>query len=28
VRPGQTLAFAFNMDKAVVFDPESGKRLA
>ena len=27
VRPGQTLPFAFNMDKAVVFDPESGVRL-
>ncbi|MGY4287169.1 multiple sugar transport system ATP-binding protein [Bradyrhizobium sp. LM2.7] len=28
VRPGQTLSFAFNLDKAVVFDPESGQRLA
>jgi multiple sugar transport system ATP-binding protein len=27
VRPGQTLAFAFNLDKAVVFDPGSGRRL-
>ena len=27
VRPGQTLSFAFNLDKAVVFDPESGQRL-
>jgi multiple sugar transport system ATP-binding protein len=27
VRPGQTLPFAFNLDKAVVFDPDSGERL-
>jgi multiple sugar transport system ATP-binding protein len=26
-KPGQVLPFAFNMDKAVVFDPESGARL-
>jgi multiple sugar transport system ATP-binding protein len=28
VRPGQILPFAFNLDKAVVFDPDSGQRLA
>jgi multiple sugar transport system ATP-binding protein len=27
VRPGQTLAFAFNLDKALLFDPDSGERL-
>ncbi|MBN8954826.1 MULTISPECIES: ABC transporter ATP-binding protein [unclassified Rhizobium] len=27
VAPGQQLPFAFNLDKAVVFDPTSGKRL-
>ncbi|OCC04902.1 sugar ABC transporter ATP-binding protein [Labrys sp. WJW] len=27
VAPGQELPFAFNLDKAVVFDPASGKRL-
>jgi multiple sugar transport system ATP-binding protein len=27
VRPGQTMPFAFNLDKAVVFDPSSGIRL-
>jgi multiple sugar transport system ATP-binding protein len=27
VRAGQTIPFAFNLDKAVVFDPASGKRL-
>jgi multiple sugar transport system ATP-binding protein len=27
VRPGQTIPFAFNLDKAVVFDPASGARL-
>jgi multiple sugar transport system ATP-binding protein len=27
VRPGQVLPFAFNLDKAVVFDPASGRRL-
>jgi multiple sugar transport system ATP-binding protein len=27
VRPGQVLPFAFNLDKAVVFDPSSGRRL-
>ena len=27
VRPGQVMPFAFNLDKAVLFDPSSGKRL-
>ena len=27
VKAGQTVPFAFNLDKAVVFDPESGRRL-
>ena len=27
VRPGQTIAFAFNLDKALLFDPASGVRL-
>ncbi len=27
VRERETIPFAFNLDKAVVFDPESGKRL-
>jgi multiple sugar transport system ATP-binding protein len=27
VRPGEVMPFAFNLDKAVVFDPSSGKRL-
>ncbi|CAM5770782.1 sugar ABC transporter ATP-binding protein [Labrys miyagiensis] len=27
VQPGQELPFAFNLDKAVVFDPSTGKRL-
>jgi multiple sugar transport system ATP-binding protein len=27
VRPGQTMPFAFNLEKAVLFDPQSGQRL-
>ena len=27
VRPGQTVPFAFNLDKALLFDPASGARL-
>ncbi len=27
VKAGQTVPFAFNLDKAVVFDPTSGARL-
>ena len=27
VEPGQTFRFVFNLDKAVVFDPESGQRI-
>ncbi|MGH6930064.1 MAG: TOBE domain-containing protein, partial [Dongiaceae bacterium] len=27
VRPGQLAPFAFAMDKAVLFDPETGKRI-
>jgi multiple sugar transport system ATP-binding protein len=27
LKPGQTAPFAFNMDKAVLFDPESGNRI-
>jgi multiple sugar transport system ATP-binding protein len=27
VQPGQTIPFAFNLDKALLFDPESGARL-
>jgi hypothetical protein len=27
VRPGQMAPFAFAMDKAVLFDPETGKRI-
>ena len=27
VKPGTTMPFAFNLDKAVVFDPASGVRL-
>ena len=27
VRPGEVMPFAFNLDKAVVFDPSTGKRL-
>ena len=27
VKPGQTMPFAFNLDKAVVFDPASGRSL-
>ena len=27
VRPGQVMPFAFNLEKAVLFDPESGRRL-
>ena len=27
VQPGQRLPFAFNLDKAVFFDPGTGKRL-
>ena len=28
LKPGQTAPFAFNMDKAVLFDPQSGNRIA
>jgi len=27
VRPGETIPFAFNLDRAVVFDPQDGRRL-
>ena len=27
VKPGAVMPFAFNLDKAVVFDPGTGKRL-
>jgi hypothetical protein len=27
VQPGQTVPFAFNLDKALLFDPASGARL-
>jgi multiple sugar transport system ATP-binding protein len=27
IKPGEKLAFAFNLDKAVLFDPETGRRL-
>jgi multiple sugar transport system ATP-binding protein len=27
VRPGQSVAFAFNLDKAVLFDPASTHRI-
>jgi multiple sugar transport system ATP-binding protein len=27
VRPGQNVAFAFNLDKAVLFDPASTRRI-
>jgi multiple sugar transport system ATP-binding protein len=27
VRPGQTIPFAFNLEKAVLFDPSTGRRL-
>ncbi len=27
VRPGQTMPFAFNLEKAVLFDPATGRRI-
>jgi multiple sugar transport system ATP-binding protein len=27
VQPGETIPFAFNLDKALLFDPASGARL-